>query len=166
MGAANSLHGRELIFKATHRPAKTSNVPPALLAKEDTHNREPLAVYYRAVRSQPKCNKLPIRAKCLPPPRRPSRGTRDGPAKVPVQMHPQTHRHTHGHTHAFHLACSTIHRPSSTRMCGECTLTLIHRSPFFTASILDDSLQRDTPNGALQYGVLNYVEIYITHYIK
>ena len=104
-GAVNSPHGGELIFKKTHTIStpKTSNIPPALLAKEDTHNREPLAVYYRAVRSQPKCNKLPIRAKCLPPPRSPSRGTRDGPAKVPVQMHPQTHRYymdTHTHIHA------------------------------------------------------------------
>lgn len=57
------LHGGELIFKSA-RPENTQS------RREDTHNGS-LSRSILSSRSQPKCNKLPIRAKCLPPPAHP-----------------------------------------------------------------------------------------------
>jgi len=86
-----------------------------------------------------------------------------GLQRYPVRMHSQTHRYTRAHMQ-IRISPGAQHHISallSTRTCGECTLALIHRSPFFTAPILNSIPYNETPNGALQSEVLNYAILYI-----
>lgn len=128
--------GAELIFKAIRTPSsEITRTRPSIAPREGRHAQPGAFCSILSSRSFPAEMQQVAHSGQVPPAACPSpRGARDGPAKV--RMHSQTHERRRERerkrAYAFYLACK---RPyidsSSTKTCGECTLTLIHRSPFF-----------------------------------